>query len=497
VLATPLFTGLGDSLSKSKTAETNPKSQVLQQWNPDYHFSPDSGWINDPNGLVYQNGIYHLFYQAGEWPRRWDHATSMDLIHWTEHGTKIPATTSISPFSGGAVIDEKNTTSFGEDGEEVLVCVYTGHHIKSGIEDQRIAYSTDNGQTVHKYEGNPVIPSDVGDFRDPTPLRYEPDGSWRMVVSRIAATDERPAGVEIYSSENLIDWTYESTYGSGGEAWECPDLYKLPVEGSDKTRWVMTVSPVEGRNVQHHIGHFDGTEFISKKVVRADYGYDFYATQQWNNAPKDRGLHISWMNNWNYAMDTIVGWQEAMTVPRTTTLKEVKDSIEVRQRPADEMAKVRKKTITEMDSGTIGPSSNPLKKENVAGQTLELVMTIDPRSADHVGIRVREGNDQESVIVYDAVNKELRFDRTNSGKVFRDGYYGKTSAPLEPLDDGTIKLRILVERCSVEIFANEGRQTMTNLVFPDWDSTDVSLFAEGGAAKIEHLIAYDLDTEDS
>jgi fructan beta-fructosidase len=491
VFTTLLFGGGGDLLSMTGTVSgAKPESQSLQQWRPDYHFSPDSGWMNDPNGLVYQNGVYHLFYQAGEWPRRWDHATSTDLVNWTEHGTKIPATTSISPFSGGAVIDENNTTGFGTD---ALVCMYTGHHIESGVEDQRIAYSTDNGQTVHKYDGNPVIPSDVGDFRDPNPLWYEPDNSWRMVVGRISPSEGRPAGTEIYSSENLLDWTYESTYKSGDEAWECPDLFKLPVEGSAEMRWVLTVSPVETRTVEYHVGHFDGTEFTADEVVTADDGYDLYATQRWSNSPEDRGLNISWMNNWNYAMDTIVGWQEAMTIPRTTMLKEVEDSIEVRQYPADELTETRTETIAEMDSGTIAPSNNPLKRTDVTGRTLELVTTIDPHSADQVGIRVREGDDQESVIVYDAVTKELRFDRTNSGKVFHDDYYGTTSVPLEPLDDDTITLRVLVERCSVEIFANEGRQTMTNLVFPDWDSTDVSLFAEGGAAKIDHLIAYDLE----
>lgn len=489
--AMTLFGGLSD-LSSVTTAASATNSES-QPWRPAYHFSPTSGWMNDPNGLVYNDGVYHLFYQAGEWPRRWDHATSTDLVNWTEHGTKIPASSSISPFSGGAVIDRDATAGFGED---ALVCMYTGHHIESGVEDQRIAYSTDNGQTMRKYDGNPVIPSDVGAFRDPNPFWYEPDESWRMVVGRIEATENRPAGAGIYSSENLIDWTHETTYRSGDKQWECPDLYELPVDGSEETKWVLTVSPVETRTVEHHVGQFDGTEFTPETVVTADYGTDFYATQTWSNTPEERRLSISWMNNWSYAMETPDnGWQGAMTIPRTTRLTEGDGTVAVRQYPAAEMTEARTETLAELDSGTIAPSNNPLQGENVSGRTLELITTIDPHSADRVGLRVREGTDQESVIVYDAADEELRFDRTNAGGFFDDGFYGTTSAPMELLDNGTIKLRVLVDRCSVEIFANEGRQTMTNLVYPNRDTTDISLFAKEGAAKIEHLVAYDLAIE--
>lgn len=485
-----LFGGFDALPSIIETASAT--NSTSRPWRPEYHFSPSNGWMNDPNGLVYNDGVYHLFYQAGADSRRWDHATSTDLVNWTEHGTKIPDTESIQAFSGGAVIDEHNTAGFGDD---ALVALYTGHH-DDGTEDQRLAYSTNNGRTVHKYEDNPILASDVGNWRDPNLFWYESEENWRMVVTRVAATEDRAAGVEIYSSEDLIDWTYESTYESGGEGWECPSLYERPVEGSDETRWVMTVSPVETRTVEHHVGRFDGTEFDVEEVVTADYGYDFYATQKWSNTPEDRGLQISWMNNWTYAMDTPTdGWRGAMTVPRTITLMDAEDDIEVRQTPAEEMTETRKETMAELDSGRITPSRDPLEGEDVTGRTLELVATIDPHSADRVGLRVREGDDQESVIVYDAVDEELRFDRTDSGEFFDDGYYGVASAPMEPLADGTIELRVLVDRCSVEVFANEGRRTMTNLVFPEWDSTGVSLFAEGGCAGIESLVAYDLAAE--
>lgn len=271
-----------------------------------------------------------------------------------------------------------------------------------------------------------------------------------MVVSRVAATEDRPAGIEIYSSEDLVDWTYESTYGSGGEAWECPSLYELPVERSDETRWVMTVSPVEGRTVEHHIGYFDGTEFVSTKVVMADYGYDFYATQTWSNTPENRGLHISWMNNWNYAMNVPTdGWRGAMTVPRTITLVDAGSTIEVRQSPAAEITETREETVAELDSKMITPGRDPLEETDVEGRTLELCMTIDPQSADEVGLRVREEEEQESVIAYDAIDEELRFERSNAGEFFDPGHKDVTTIPLEPLVDGTITLRVLIDRSSV------------------------------------------------
>lgn len=319
-----------------------------------------------------------------------------------------------------------------------------------------------------------------------------------MVIGRISAIEGRPAGTEIWSSDNAIDWTYESTYGSGGEGWECPDLFELPVKGADETKWVLVVSPIGTRNVEYHIGEFDGTEFIGEQRFTADYGYDFYAAQKWSNTPgeDDRGLHIGWMNNWNYAMEaTPEGYQEAQSIPRTIHLRETADAIELRQRPATEVTRTRSETLAEVESETITPSSaeNCLKDGDVAGRTLELDATIAPENATHVGLQVREGADQETAIVYDAERSKLRFDRTNSGGVFDEEFFGTESAPMEPRDDGTIRLRVLIDRSSVEIYANGGRRVMTHVLFPDWDSTGVSAFAEGGAAELESFTAYRLD----
>ena len=479
---------------------------------PTYHFAPTEGWLNDPNGLVYHDGVYHLFYQAGKERRRWDHATSPDLVTWTERGTKIPATESMQAFSGGAVIDRENTAGFGED---AIVCLHTGHH-DDGTEDQRLAYSTDGGETMRIYEGNPVIESDVGDFRDPNPFRYEPDESWRLVVSRVEPTADRPAGIEIYSSENLVDWTYESTYRDvQREGWECPSLLERPVRGTDETRWVLAVSPIERDAVDYHIGRFDGAEFVVDEVVTADRGYDCYATQHWSNAPDERGLHISWMSNWNYARDVPdPGWQGAMTLPRTLALERCDRSgdLEVRQRPAidardvlgsrrgsDPRSDSEPEPIAELRDAAVAPDEDPLADGSgiETGRALELRTRIDPGTADAVGLRFRDDAGFESVVAYDATVEELRFDRTNADAFFGSDYsdYGDVATSLGPLADGTIELRAFVDRCSVELFANEGRRTMTNLVYPHSDRVTAELFAEGGTATVDRLVAYELEHE--
>jgi len=446
--------------------------------------------MNDPNGLVYYDGAYHLFYQAGERQRRWDHAVSTDLLSWSERGTKIPVSSSIEAFSGGAVVDRDDTAGFGGD---AIVYTYTGHH-DGGIEDQRLAYSTNGGETVRTYDGNPVIESAADNFRDPNAFWYEPDESWRMVVSRVEGTEGRPSGIEIYSSADLRDWTYESTYrASDGEGWECPSLLELPVAGTDEMRWVMVVSPIELGSVEYHVGRFDGTRFAAEDVIRADYGHDFYAAQHWENEPEDRGLVLSWMNNWAYALDVPdPGWRGVMTIPRTISLERTDGDLEVRQQPAEELTEARGDTIAELTSETIASDEDPLERTWIESRAFEIVTTIDPRSADAVELRVREGNDQGCRIVYDALDEELRFDRTNAGAFFDEGAHGMASMPLTPLEDGTIELRVLVDRCSVELFANDGRRTMTNLVYPDWENAGASLSSDGGVAEVERLVAYEL-----
>ncbi len=446
--------------------------------------------MNDPNGMVYQDGVYHLFYQAGADRRRWDHATSRDLLNWDEHGTKI-ADEGIQAYSGGAVIDRTNTSGFGEG---CLVAMYTGHW-DAGTEDQRVAVSQDHGETLARYDGNPVIPSDVGDFRDPNPFWYAPDETWRTVVARVTPDRNRPAGIEIYESADLLDWTYLDTYESGEQSWECPSLYRVPVSGTDRSRWILTVS-VDWSHVEHHVGRFDGTTFSLENRVHADHGFDFYGGQTWANTPDRSGVMLAWMNDWRYAKELPdTGWQGAQSIPREVSLVETGDVIELRQHPVTEMASIRDPELASLANEPIASDTDPLASSDVAGRTLEIQATIDPGSADQVDLIVRESGSERTKILFDVPNEELIVDRGPSGAYFRPDRYAVETGPLPLLEDGTYELRVLVDRSSVEIFANDGRYTSTNLIFPDSASTGVSLSAHGGTAELLELAAYGLRPE--
>jgi len=454
---------------------------------PAYHFAPTEGWMNDPNGLVYHDGRYHLFYQAGAERRRWDHATSTDLVDWTEHGTKLPVEGGVQQFSGGGVVDGANTAGFGED---ALVVTYTGHHETDERQDQRLAYSTDGGETLTKYDDNPVLPSDQG-FRDPNVFRYG-DG-WRMVVSRVSATEDRPAGIEIYSSENLREWMYESTYertaASGAGTWECPDLYELPVEGTDRTRWVLSVSADYGRE-EHHIGHFDGTTFEVDRRRRADHGPDFYAGMTWSNEPQGRRLLLGWLNRWEYAPDLPdPGWQGVQSFPRRVTLSETPDGIELRQRPAAELRDQRQRRLGRWSDDVIGDGEDPLS--DIRGRALELSLTLDPGDASAVSLHVRQSDEQRTTLRYDTTQKLLVVDRSESGRFF-DGGSASLASTSVPDTNGMLDLHVLVDRCSVETFVAGGRRVLSTLIYPDWSSTGVSLTATDGTARLVEGVAHNL-----
>lgn len=485
------------SLLLGTTASGNSKGAMMDTptasegpFRPVFHFAPSEGWMNDPNGMVYHDGVYHLFYQAGAERRRWDHATSETLVSWEEHGTKIPAERR-QAYSGGAVVDTEDTAGFGHD---ALVATYTGHW-DDGVEDQRLAFSSDGGETLVEYENSPVVPSDVGDFRDPNPFWYPPDESWRMVVARVKSTSDRPAGIEIYGSSDLRDWAYLDTYESGGQSWECPSLYRVPVSGTDRHRWILTVS-VDWNHVEHHVGHFDGAAFSVNQRVHADHGFDFYGGQTWANTPERPGLLLSWMNNWEYAdqlPDT--GWQGAQSIPREVTLVETDGGIELRQHPAEEVTSIRGRKLASLSNERITPDYDPLASSDVAGQTIEIQASIAPGGAEWVELAVRESAPERTKVVYDVSERELIVDRGQSGAFFGPDRYAIETGPL-PLVDGSIELRVLVDRSSIEVFANDGRYTNTNLIFPEPTSTGVSLTTRGGSAELRELTAYEVSTGD-
>lgn len=474
-----------------------------EPYRPQYHFSPASAWMNDPNGLVYYDNEYHLFYQHNPddvvWgPMHWGHAVSTDLVHWEHLPIALYPDDIGNIFSGSAVIDWENTAGFGK---EAMIAVFTHEH--NNRQMQSLAYSTDKGRTWTTYEGNPVIqpPNNIRNFRDPKVFWYEEEGTGKWVMLVAAGNI-----ILFYNSLDLKTWEPVGGFGLGYGAtcgvWETPDLMELPVDGGPDTRWLLAVAiggcaPAGGTGVQYFIGDFDGKEFTSenpkKTVLWADYGADFYAPQGWNEAPDDRHIWAAWMNNWNYAQEIPTStWRGALTLPRELALKSTPQGIRLIQQPVAETQSLRGQH-TGWENVTIGSENNILSA--VTGETLEILAEFEvsqTMDADRLGLRVRTGSDQYTTIGYAPKQEKLFVDRTNSGNVaFNPAFPGIHVADLEPINDH-IRLHVFVDRSSVEVLANDGLVSFTEQIFPDGISQGIDLFADGGEAKLISLDIYQL-----
>jgi fructan beta-fructosidase len=475
------------------TAETMRGSRYDEPYRPQYHFSPAANWANDPNGLIYYKGEYHLFYQHE--PHRptfgqmhWGHAVSADLIHWVHLPVALYPDLHGPIWSGSAVADIDNTCGLVPGGGLVAVFSYRN-------QSQGIAYSADDGRTWTKYDGNPVIPVGGKDFRDPKVFWHPDIRQWVMVI---AAGDH----VDTYASPNLIKWVYASSFGSDqgwhGGVWECPDLFPLHVDGQEK--WVLLNSldgaPSGGRGIQYFIGSFDGNVFINDNppdtTLWLDYGRDNYAGATWNDTPDGSRVCLGWMDDWLYAHDIPTSpWRGAMTIPRRLALKNLGDGPRLVQTPIPQIEQLREPPRT-WHSQTIAPGSNVLA--GVAGKTLDIVAEFRPGNSGVFAIKVHKSADgsQFTTIGYDATSSTLYVDRTRSGMTdFHAGFAGIHKVTLAP-DDGRIKLRILVDWSSVEVFGNDGAGVITDQVFPDAASDQLELFASNGGAVLVSLEIYPL-----
>lgn len=473
----------------------------LDDGRPRFHFTPPAGWINDPNGLVYLDGEYHLFYQHHPveliWaPMHWGHAVSRDLVHWEHLPIALEPDDHGMIFSGSAVVDRADTAGFGAG---AMVAVFT-HHRDDGRQVQSLAYSTDRGRSWTKYAGNPVLaPADAPvDFRDPRVFWYggEHGGHWVMALA---------VGQEVwfYTSPDLKSWTKAGTFGadhgSHDGVWECPELVQLPVDGGPERRWALIVgvqrgAPAGGSGTQYFVGEFDGATFTSDDppdTVRwADFGGDFYAAQAWHAVPGGRTLWLAWMNNWDYARDTpATDYRGMMTAPRELALARDADGVRLVQQPARELAAIRGSSHTLHDL-TIAAGTTPLPEVN--GRALEIVATFraDSATATRFGLRVRVGRDEATVVGYNRERAALYVDRSRSGMDL-PGFAAPQVVALAPRD-GRITLHLLVDTASLELFADDGRVTLTNQIFPRADSVGVELFAEGGEVELETLDAWAL-----
>lgn len=474
---------------------------------PVYHFTPLTNFVNDPNGLVFRDGVYHLFYQHNPEGNRWGHmswghATSRDLWRWTHQPLALRESDGIMIFSGSAVVDVKNTSGLGGPVTPPMVAVYTGDG--KGRQTQNLAYSLDGGRTFTKFAGNPVVDLNSNSFRDPKVFWHEPTKRWIMAT---VLADERK--VRLWGSADLKTWETLSDFGPMGSiqgVWECPELMQVPFADDPKdSRWILKVdvnegAPFGGSGGQYFVGQFDGKTFTPEErkpdasPLWIDHGKDFYASQAWNDAPGKRPVWIAWMNNWQYANEIPTNpWRGAMTAPRSVALRRTADGVRIMQEPAESLRSLRGAHHT-IAARSIPEGDTPLEEQGVKGTALEIVAEFEPGESESFGLKVRQGRNEETVIGVDVRKGEVFVDRSRSGKTdFSPHFAGRHSASLGArYIHAPIRLHVLIDATSVEVFADEGRVVLTDQIFPSPSSGGVSLFATGGEARLRSLEAWDL-----
>lgn len=486
-----------DLLAQRTTTDTTYK----QPFRPQYHFSSRINWLNDPNGLVYYDGEYHLFYQYNPIDihcghMSWGHAISRDLVHWQELPVAIPEEGQTMIFSGSCVVDKTNTSGFGQDGRVPLVAVYTG--ARPDNQSQHIAYSLDKGRTWTKYAGNPVIDLRKKEFRDPKVFWHDLTQRWIMVV--LLPTEKKAL---FYASPNLKNWTKTGEFtatDSPATVWECPDLVELPVDGTIERKWVLLLSignnaPAGGSGMQYYVGRFTGSTFVSEskpgELRYVDWGKDYYAAITFNNLPRrgNRGaISLGWMNNLQYANEIPTSpFRGAMTLPRELKLvKTTTGRYELRQQPIQELKPLL--GLPFQWTGTdVLQLNQSLTSNNFSSDTYMVMLELEATKTG-VGVRVKKqqtpststtATGEETVIGYDPLRQQVYVDRSHSGQLtVKKEFPGRFTAPLKP-QNGRISLQIWVDRSSVEVFANNGEVTLTNQIFPKPDSRGIEFFGDG------------------
>lgn len=481
------------------------KEYYSEKFRPQFHFSPERNWMNDPNGMVFWDGEYHLFYQhypdGNVWgPMHWGHAVSTDLVTWKHLPIALYPDRLGMIFSGSAVVDIDYTSGFGSPERPAMVAIFTQHFMegeKAGKHDfqtQGVAFSLDRGRTWKMYDGNPVIKNPgKRDFRDPKVFWHEPTQQWKMIL---AVKDH----VELYGSPDLKNWNYLSSFGvdigAHGGVWECPDLFEMKVQDSEQKKWVMLVSINPGAinggsGTQYFIGQFDGQQFLAenKDNLWIDYGKDNYAGVTWSNVIDGRRLFLGWMSNWQYAtvVPTTV-WRSAMTVSRELKLEETGVGLRVTSYPVKELEELRNELTT--TSNVLKSESNSSEEIYLEGQALEMEFTI-LKSKKEGTLEIQFTNNKQEFIGIgvDSLNR-LYIDRTKSGDEFSKDFAGKHYGKLNSISD-TIKLRLLLDASSIEVFADDGA-VMTELFFPSELFNKMQIKASNGIS-IPELKIYTLN----
>ncbi len=449
-----------------------------EMYRPQIHFSPKAYWANDPNGMVYNKGVYHLFYQhhpySSVWgPMHWGHATSKDLIKWKHEPIAIYPDSLGTIFSGSAVVDKNNSSGFGKNGRAPLVAIFTHHSMevekagRNDFQNQSIAYSNDDGKTWTKYAGNPVLKNPgIVDFRDPKVMWYEPQKKWVMTLATKNC-------ITFYSSTNLKSWVKESefgaTIGAHGGVWECPDLFTMDDNG--KMVWVLIVSinpggPNKGSATQYFIGDFDGNKFtpLTTDVKWIDYGPDNYAGITWSNTGS-RKIFLGWMSNWMYANTVPTEtWRSAMTFPRELKINHVGHEILLASQPAVELSKIQSKPIT-ISNIKITNSFDLAEKIGKVKFPCRINLSLD--EIKDFSLVVSNDIGEKLIIGFDKKENKYFIDRTQSGITgFQKEFAARPVAP-RFTDNNKMNISLLIDVSSVELFADDGLTVMTAIFFPN------------------------------
>lgn len=465
---------------------------------PRLHFTPLEGWLNDPNGLVLLDGEYHLFYQhhphALVWgPMHWGHAVSRDLMRWEHLPIALAPDELGTIYSGSAVVDGANSAGFGAG---ALVAIFTHH--RPGDEVQSLAFSTDKGRTWALDAANPVLapPTPLADFRDPRVLWFEGPGGGHWVMA-LAAGQE----IRFYTSPDLRRWSWASSFGAGhgshAGTWECPELLFLPVDGGPEHRWVLAVSvtrgaPAGGSGLQYFVGDFDGERFSSSEppaTVRwADAGADFYAAQAWQHAPGGRKIWLAWMNNWAYARETPAStWRGMMSVPRELALTRDAAGLHLVQRLPAELTATWP-APRRLGGLIVAPGVRPLADPGGETLLIEATLGLDDSTARRLGLHVCAGPDGAVTVGYDQTAGTLFVECPQRWRPMAPEALAQ-QVPLRP-EEGLLRLQVLVDTASVEVFAGDGRVVLTNQVFPHPGHGGLALFAEGGNAAFPDIAVW-------
>ena len=487
------------NLTLSDTFDTTNR----EKYRPVYHHTPLYGWMNDPNGMFYKDGVWHLYFQHNPYGSKWQnlswgHSSSKDLINWTPEPEALEPNGLGMVFSGSCALDTNNTAGYGKD---AVLGLYTSADVS---QTQSLVWSKDNGKTFEFYPANPIITLE-SEARDPNMFWDEKAGQWVLLLAHALEHE-----MLVFTSPDMKEWTLQSSFGKGigaqGGVWECPDLFKLKVDGTDEEKWVLICNlspggPFGGSATQYFVGDFDGKTFKADTDSEGkiptkwmDYGKDHYATVSWSDAPDNRRTVIGWMSNWQYAAEVpTMQYRSANTLPRDLSLFRAPDgNIYLSSAPSPELLALRDKLSVNVKKANIRKKAVRYSLPEANSGVCEILLDVDARKSEQINFIIANNDGEKVVMEYDVADHTLSFDRRESGNVdFSQDFPAVTVSPTFE-DNGKISLRIFIDRSSIEVFGNNGQFVMTNLVFPERPYTSLSISSTGGNARIENLKIYSI-----